>query len=139
MQQFAAQMLLVFSDTGREHDGVQPAQRRDEPADIFGDLIGAHIPGELCPFIPLLHGRGHVPIVAGDAGYAQHTRFFIEQLIHLGWAEMFLFHQEGDGGGSTAPERVPIIKPSSGVRPMVVSMTRPSLTAARRSRCRDGR
>ena len=25
--------------------------------------------------------------------------------------------------GSTAPERVPIIKPSSGVRPMVVSMT----------------
>lgn len=29
-----------------------------------------------------------------------------------------------------APERVPIMKPSSGVRPMVVSITRPSLTAA---------
>ena len=31
--------------------------------------------------------------------------------------------------GSSVPVRVPIIKPSSGVRPMLVSMTLPSLIA----------
>ena len=39
------------------------------------------------------------------------------------------FIRNGMMAGSMSPQRVPIIRPSSGVRPMLVSMHLPSLTA----------
>ena len=63
---------------------------------------------------------------------AEQARLVLERVVQLRRREPAVLEQPEHSPGSTLPERVAMTRPSSGVKPIVVSTQRPSRTARER-------
>ena len=78
--------------------------------------------------------------VVGDARDAQEAALLVEDALNdLGHGAEPLGEEVLEMAGSMSPERVPMTRPSSGVRPMVVSTDLPLSMPPPSSRCPGGR
>ena len=76
-----------------------------------------------------------VALVAGHAGNTQQAGFFVQDLVQLVAGDLEVVLQVVDHRGIQVAQRVPIIRPASGVMPIEVSMTLPDRLRRWRNRC----
>ena len=93
----------VLADAGREHEGVEPAERRRQHAGVEADAIDEIVERERGPRIGARLELAHV---VADAGQALQAALVVEQLLHRGGAHALLIDQiEHDAGIDLAGPR----------------------------------
>ena len=70
----------VFADTGREHEGIEPAERRGQQARMESDAIGEVVEREACPRVGACLKLAHV---VADARKALQAALGVEQILDL--------------------------------------------------------
>ena len=73
-----ADMGRIFAHARREHDGVQPAQRRHIGAHVLFAGIREHVERKLRAVIALLRRGRQIAVIGGDARNAEHAALFVE-------------------------------------------------------------
>ena len=117
----AWRMAGILAHAGGEDDGVDAVHGATQAGHALG-----HAPGEVG------QGQFRAGRVAGqqlahvvaDAGQALHAAVVIEQVLDLVMAHA-AFHHPQHHAGSSRPGRVPMGRPSSAVKPMVLSTLLP--------------
>ena len=116
----------VLADAGGEDEAVQPAERRGQRADVARDAMDEDLDGEARR---AARARQQVAEVGGDAGQAEHAGAAVEQVLHLRGVMPSWCIRCSTTAGSSSPQRVPIGRPSSAEKPIVVATLRPARSA----------
>ena len=101
----------------------------DISADEFLDAVDEHVQRQLAALIAALGPLFQIAEVGGDAGDAQHARLLVADGQRLLGVDLLLLTQELNDGRVDGTVRVPMGRPSSGVKPMEVSTLLPPSTA----------
>ena len=119
----------MLADAAAEHDRVGSSQDRQVGAQVLASPVAEDLHRQsrarILPFV-----REQVPHVAAPAGQAEQPGALVEPSLHLRRGHTLRAREIADERGIDIADRVPITRPSKGVRPMEVSIDRPSLIAA---------
>ena len=126
-----AERRTILADASGEHQRIRAAEDPQHRADPAAQAVRINIEREPGSLVAAFDRREDLPHVAGHAGHAEQSRFPVQNLIQLRPpCSRAVLSKYTRTPGSIEPLRVPIIRPSSGVKPMVVSTLFPSRTAA---------
>ena len=120
----------VFADPGREDQRVEPAEHGGERAHGLPREVAKQGDGVGGAWIARLLAE-QVAHVAAEPRHAEESGLVIDEPIQRGLAMPCASKRCTSTPGSRSPDRVPIMIPPVGVKPIVVSTLTPSRTAVR--------
>ena len=118
-----AQCRAVLADTGGEGQHVEPAEHGGECADLAHDAPHVQVQCRARPRIDRFRLQ-QVLGAGGRTGNAEQAGLVIQQIGELLDAQLFRSIRCSSTPGSSAPQRVPIIRPSRAEKPIVVATLR---------------
>ena len=95
-------ILIVLADTAGEQHCVHTAHGGSEGGNVFFDLIFLDVQSQLCSVVAGGSGGGDIPVIAGNAGNAQHTGLLVHHVVELGDGHALFFSNVGGDRGIDA-------------------------------------
>ena len=115
----------VLADPAGEHERVEAAERRRHRGDPGAQTVEVDVEGEPGRRPSPRSARASDDPHVGGAGQADEARLVLERVGQLRSRQSPCSSSQSTSPGSTLPDRVAITRPSSGVKPIVVSTDRP--------------
>ena len=124
---------LVLADAAGEHEHVEAAQGRGHGGDLAAQAVDVDVDGQAACGSPRSAAAATSrmsPVPAGRPARPARPEACSSSLASSSAVTPPCSSSQSSRPGSTLPERVAMTRPSSGVKPIVVSTDRPSRTAA---------
>ena len=119
-----------LADAAGHDQKIEPAGCGRHGGDVAAESMEEDVIRECCCLVAICAGSEDVTQVARRSRKASEAAALLQTLCQLLYTELASRSSQISSPGSTDPDRVTMARPSSGVKPIVVSTLRPCRTAA---------